>query len=457
MSNLDDRLRALDPYRGAPYAHSDESAMVERITEGTPYRARRRRRRDVVLVPLATLAAATLALVGLVVTAGAPAAPLAALRLYGTPTQPSFGAPPYHVGFWSTVGAPAAPVYSQSADANHQELQGASTSYGPPTPLHPLTYHYVPGSPFATTVPAQDAYEALAPADPQGELARWATTLGVRGAVVETRPAVSWHVGSEANPKVASKLSLDWDYGSTPDASGLYVLSYVSGDVDPFTDGCTATSAANTGTVDASTRAMQSLSKALVASLGLHYELGPATYVTTWPDPEFPGCAATESQSQPILVDGTPTDQFVRTYFSSTGRLVDATTPVFTFGPGVAYPLRSPSAITASLVQRTQPVAPRTPVRAGHHQATASASPATSGKYQVTVRLTNASVSLRAFETSDGVAWFLPVYGLSGEGYSDIFTTSPMAWSGIALAVTPSEVTVPKGDGVPAPLVAQTP
>ena len=420
VSHIDDRIRALDPFAGVPYEHAAAAAMVERITTAGPARPHRRRL-TVLVAPMTAVAAAGL-VTGLLVTAGTTAPLLSAIHLQGS-IQHAMGAgnalglnvnaqdgsPIVDNGFLSTTGGMALP--SAYAPTSSEPSQSANL--------------YLSTTQFATAAPALAAVRVVSPASPPGVLAASASPLQVAG-VVRRVAASAWRLGTASETHGVAGL-----YRSP---SGLYDFVYARAGV------ATASSCLRgspSGTVDTDRLAMGSATADLLAALGLRYELTAPTFETSWSRVGRTGCAGITTLGEAILVHGVPTDQVVRASFDPAGRLVAASFPVFMLGGTASYPLVSPATAAGALVRSSANFGALEQM--GEPNGATSAGGAASSAHGtlrgLIIELRSSSISLRAFTTTSGATWLLPVYTLSGDGYTDL-AASPMVWSGDVLATS---------------------
>ena len=409
MSNLDDRIRALDPFADAPYEHADAASMVERVTTAAPPRSRRRR--ALLLVPASAVAAAGLVAGGLLVTAGTAAPSLSALHVT-------------EGGARHTVFAPSPTALRlDGRQFTYMASRALSTDVQPLAPIpSAYTYLYQLASPLPTATPQLSAYQVLTVANPAGALAASATTLRVKGVV--TRVATStWHLGTEAGARGVATLFRS--------PSGLYDLQFLRPDVARRTSRCAT---GEIGAVDTDRFAMSASLASLLSSLGLHYQLAGPTFETSWSRAPGARCTGFVVLGATILVHGVVTDQLVQVAFDPTGRIAAASLPVFAVGRSAPYPLVSPATAAGAVVRSSATFgAPEhRPGSAGTPTASQHAQGDVAGASLMVVELRTASIALRAFATSSGT-WFLPVYVLGGDGYTN-GASSTTLWSGNVVA-----------------------
>jgi hypothetical protein len=419
MSSLDDRIRALDPFAGVPYEHAAAAAMVERITTAAAPR-RHRRGLAVLVAPMTAVAAAGLA-TGLLVTAGTTAPSLSAIHLAGGVQHAMGTADALGLAVNGAVGSPV--VENGYSTAGGEALPSA---YAPsPSPTAESANLYFATAPFATAAPVLAAVRVESPASPPSVLAASASTLQMTGVPTRVAPS-AWRLGTASDPHGVAGL-----YRS---ASGLYDFLYVH--VGPADLSARCAQGAASGMVDTDRLAMGSATANLLASIGLRYELAAPTFQTSWSRAGRIGCAGITTLGEQILVQGVPTDQMVRASFDHAGRLVAASFPVFMLGDTASYPLVSP-ATAASALERSS-ASFGVLERLAHSDNATNTARTPSARQRVLrdlliIELRSSSMSLRAFTTTAGGTWLLPVYRLNGDGYTDL-AASPVAWSGDVLA-----------------------
>lgn len=434
MNDLDDRLRALDPFAGMPYAHADGAAMVERVTSGDA--PRRRRRLKVLLGPLAVASVAGVAAVGALLSAGSPALQLSGLSVAGSSgllgtaghvlassTQPlnvfnGYGRP--------TLGTiPSAYMDTQSGriDLLGANSATAATAYRPSP-----TYLYALGTPLSASAPSLDAYAAIPPADPEGVLTAGAAQLGLVGTATKHATA-AWQLGSEANPKQVRIAVM-----ATSSGAGLFAFRYLRGDLVAAPARCP--SGARSGAVDTDRLAMSSTLTGLLRSLSVRYSLGPPAYTTIWSRTPRTACDGTVLVTASVVVGGVATDQSVQVALDPAGAVRYADVPVFSTGRPAAYPLVSPANAAASLVTGSfrASLPPAGAVAQGQADKTATQGGALIANLTV-VELHPPTVGLAAFATTSGTTWLLPVYAFTGDGFA-AHAARQTEWSGDVLAAS---------------------
>ncbi len=430
MNDIDDRLRALDPFAGASYEHADSAAMVERIaSESAP---RRRRRRFAILVgPLAVASVAGLATVGALLSAGSPALQLSGISVSGSalgtlghasastvePLQLSYASPDTYgiqngyVGGWTSV-------FGNSVQWAATSSAGSAAS---------RTYLYALGTQLSGVAPSLDAYAAIPPADPEGVLMAGAARLGLVGTV--TKPATdTWRLGTEANPHDVRIAVLGRSL-----RAGLLTFRYQRGELAQVTSVCAL--GARSGAVDTDRLAMSSTLAGLLRSLSVRFSLGSPAYSTTWSSAPHTPCEGTVLMTASVVVGGVTTDQSVQAAFDPAGAVLGASVPVFTIGRSAAYPLVSPARAATSLVTGSFDASLRpagTPTTTGQDRGAATHG-ATANTDLVVVELHSPTVGLDAFATTSGTTWLLPVYAFTGDGFAQ-YAARQTEWTGDVLA-----------------------
>ncbi len=421
MSDVDDRLRALDPFAGAPYVHADAAAMVERISTGTTARPRRRRL-AVLLGPLAVASVAGLATVGALLSAASPAPQLLGLSLAGSAAQASNTARASAEHASAAYGEPLR-LYADALDGKNNGFAQVATPSGllRVTTLRPL---FALGTQLSVTAPSLDAYAAIPPANPAGVLAAGAARLGLRGPVTRAATA-TWRLDRDADSRQAAELS-------RVEGGGLLLFRYVRSDVAATPSRCAPSSPS--GAVDTDRLAMTTTLTGLLRSLSVGYSLGPATYSTSWSGLARATCRGTVLETAPVVVGGVATDLSVQVAFDSVGTVLDASAPVFTTGRSAAYPLVSPARAAASLVSSSSAISFRAAgSKSWREQSATSTNGAALVPDLVVVELHPPTVGLDAFATTSGTTWLLPVYAFTGDGFAQ-HAASPTEWSGDVLA-----------------------
>jgi hypothetical protein len=432
MNDLDDRLRALDPFSGAPYEHADAASMVERITAGSAPR-RRRRRLAVLVGPLAVASVAGLATVGALLSAGSPALQLSGISVAGSagllgtlghasasrvePLQLSYASPDAYASQSGYAGE-RFNVLGNSVQWSASTTAGAASS---------RTFLYALGTQLSGVAPSLDAYPTIPPADPEGVLMAGAARLGLVGTV--TKPGTdTWRLGTEANPHDVRIAVM-----GRSTRAGLLTFRYQRGDLAQVPSRCAR--GERSGAVDTDRLAMTSTLAGLLRSLSVRYSLGSPAYSTTWSSAPHAPCGGTVLVTASVVVGGVTTDQSVQADFDPAGVVLGASVPVFTTGRSAAYPLVSPARAATSLVTGSfdTPLRPvGTPTTKRQDRGTAI-SRATYSTDLMVVELHAPTVGLDAFATTSGTTWLLPVYAFTGDGFAQ-HAARQTEWTGDVLA-----------------------
>lgn len=422
MSELDERLRALDPFAGAPYEHGDAAELVARVTRAAP-RTRRRRRLPALLGPLAVASAASLAAVGVLVAAGPSAPQLAALSIRSAPTAAATTAtsPSDQAGtiLNGPVGArsysydPSA--WTTSGDKALGGVQGLSAT----STARPYLYEGAYGLPVSA--PSLDAFAAIAPRRPGHVLTAAAAELGLTGRVAHT--ASTWRLDVAPSSWVVRYAALE----RSP-STGLETFRYLHLDVGDAGQRCAPSRAV--GPADRDRAGMVATLAHLLRALGANYSLASPATTTSWYDGPL-ACTALVHLTEHVVVGGAGTDQLAQVVFAPSGAVVAASIPAFTVGSSAAYPLVS-AARAASVLDESSFAAAVSEGGVDGVAAHRVAGTASQAGLMV-VELQRSSTGLRAFLTTSGATWLLPVYLFTGLGYSR-HAKGATRWSGAVLA-----------------------
>jgi hypothetical protein len=298
MSDVEDRLAALDPAANQPYQRADLDAMITRIV-ATPVRAQSARWQRLQARLAGGVIAATLATaLTLVATQGAPSLPALAIQ---------------------------------------RALTGPSASFATQLPMNAYEdLHFVAGSSISAHAPATASYKLSLPASAKAESVRLAHLFGVSGTPDEHGDA-NWTVTS------TSGAVLNYDNVGVPH----WYYSSTSPKVAPAEESGSVSIAMPThATVELDVQRY-------VSELGYNYTLSSpnfsiATTSTTAPD-GAPLTVYSETASYSVIVRGTATNQSVSFTVDPANSLLYAEGPAFHVGSGVKYPLQSPLAGVAAL------------------------------------------------------------------------------------------------------------
>ena len=387
MSDVDDRLRALDPAAGQPYRHPDLEGMITRITSQkvvAPSHVWRRFE----LKMASALAASALVTVGAIAALQGAGTVLPLLALQGA----VHGAAPGSLK--STFGT--------------MEIR--------------LKYHFSTGPELTPTPPVGLSYALIIPSDVSTEALRIAAIFDV----TETPLTISGGGNGETITD-SSGRSLDYESSGLPQ----WYYSSTSPPVAPAT--ASDTSNANLP----SHAALQSDVRNVLTKLNYGYgvsspNFSTATMSTTSADGSTPVSINTESVTYTVDVNGVATDQSIDFSVDANNNVVYASGPAFSVASTSNYPLQSPAQGVAALNAEQQNGSPSNPSASS----TTSTSPA--GPPIVEVTLTSVSLSLATYQLTDGTSWLLPVYDYVGQTINADGTSSSSDW--YELAVDPSYV-----------------
>ncbi len=298
MSDVKDRLAALDPAANQPYRHADLDGMITRITSA-PARAQSARWQRLQARFAGGLIAATLATaLALVATQGAPSLPALAIQ---------------------------------------RALTAPSASFATALPMNAgKDLHFSASSAISSHAPVIDSYRLVVPASAEKETSRLAALFGVSGTPKELGDS-NWTVTSSTG------AALNYEGAGVPQ----WYYSSTSPKVAPAEEsGSVSVAMPSHATVVSDVRRYES-------GLGFDYALGSpnfstATTSTTTTD-GAPLTVYSETASYAVIVHGTPTSQSISFTVGPTNRLLFAEGPAFEVRAGVNYPLQSPRAGVSAL------------------------------------------------------------------------------------------------------------
>jgi hypothetical protein len=370
MSDINDRLAALDPAAGNPYHTRNLDEMISRIT-ATPSGAARSTWWQRIQLRIA----------------GA----LILGSLVGATT------------FVLVDNGASLPVLAIQNLAQHRP-----TAFGSSDTMQPYELiDFAPGSSLSTSSVSTSSYQLQIPASGATEAARVASIFSVSGTPREA--SGNWTVTSPSGATV--------DY----DTTGLPQWYYSSS--TPAIAPATASSSATAAMPSHATLADDA--QGYLAKLAYGYDVSSPDFSTstlsTTAQSGSQGSQSQEEVSYVVTVNGLATDQSVSFSVDSNNNLVYAQGPAFHVAPGTSYPLQSP--VTAvSTLNATERAA---------YPASTGASP--QGPPIVHATLNSASVSLATYRLKDGSTWLLPLYTYSGSVAQKDGTTSSGTWSELAL------------------------
>ena len=396
--------------------------LVARVTRAAP-RTRRRRRLPALLGPLAVASAASLAAVGVLVAAGPSAPQLAALSIRSAPTAAATTAtsPSDQAGtiLNGPVGArsysydPSA--WTTSGDKALGGVQGLSAT----STARPYLYEGGTGSPSAPrpSTPSRPSPRAVRATCSPPPPPSWASPVASR-----TR-ASTWRLDVAPSSWVVRYAALE----RSP-STGLETFRYLHLDVGDAGQRCAPSRAV--GPADRDRAGMVATLAHLLRALGANYSLASPATTTSWYDGPL-ACTALVHLTEHVVVGGAGTDQLAQVVFAPSGAVVAASIPAFTVGSSAAYPLVS-AARAASVLDESSFAAAVSEGGVDGVAAHRVAGTASQAGLMV-VELQRSSTGLRAFLTTSGATWLLPVYLFTGLGYSR-HAKGATRWSGAVLA-----------------------
>lgn len=376
MSDINDRLAALDPAAHDPYHAHNLDQMISRIVASSPSGAARSAWWQRVQLRIAgTLILGTLVGAGtLAVVGGGPS--LATLAIQTTVT--------HHPGTFATAEAAQLPDTTFTPAASFT----SSSSSRPSTHLS-----------FELAIPKDAAREAL----------RLAAVFHAVGAL--------HHSGDDWT--VASPSGASFDYqisGATPQ----WFYSSTTPTIAP------STAASSAKVTMPSHAVLNAAARSYLKQLGFHYSVTSPVYSeSTVSLTTAEGAPRTQSQeevSYTVSVHSIDTDQGVSFSVDAHNTLVYAQGPAFNVSAGTNYPLQSPLEGVGAL---------NTLERATFSNSSLGANAA--GPATLHARLTSASFSLGTFRLKNGTSWLLPLYTYSGRVAQTNQTNAVRTWREIAI------------------------
>jgi hypothetical protein len=371
MSDINDRLAALDPAANNPYQARNLDDMISRIT-ATPSGAARStwwQRVQLRIAGVLILGSLVGATTFVLVDNGASLPVLAIQNLAQHRPTSTFG--------------------NSDTMQRYEEIDFAS------------------GASLSTSSPTTSSYQLQIPASAATEAARVASIFGVSGAPHEA--SGSWTVTSP------SGATLDYE------TTGLPQWYYSSS--TPGVAPATASSSASATVPSHATLIADAQS--YLAKLAYGYDASlPSFSTSTSSTTAANGTPISQSQEEVtyiITVNGLVTDQSVSFSVDSQNNLVYAQGPAFHLAAGTNYPLQSPASGVSTLNATERAAYP------------ASTGTSAQGPPVVDATVNSASVSLATYQLKDGSTWLLPLYTYSGNVTQTDGTTSSGTWSELAL------------------------
>jgi hypothetical protein len=370
MSDINDRLAALDPATTNPYQAQNLAEMISRIT-ATPSGAARStwwQRVQLRIAGALILGSLVGATTFVIVDNGANLPVLAIQNL--AQHRPTFSGSENTMQLYEEIDfAPAASLSSSSSSSSSYQLQ----------------------------IPQSGATEA----------ARVASIFGVSGTP---------HGGS-SDWTVTSPSGAALDYETTAIPQWYYSSSTPA--VAP------ATASSSTTATMPSHATLAADAQGYLAQLAYGYGVSAPDYSTsTTSTTAANGTQSSQSQeevSYVVTVNGLATDQSVSFSVDAKNNLVYAQGPAFHVEPGTNYPLQSPVNGVSTLNATERATFPT------------SAGTSAQGPPIVHATVNSASLSLATYQLKDGTTWLLPLYTYSGSVTQSNGTTSSGTWSELAL------------------------
>lgn len=373
MSDVTDRLAALDPAGPDPYHPRNLDQMISRIVASSPSGAahstwwqRVQVRVAATLILGTAIGAGTLALVE-----GGPTLASLAIQTTIAPHPGTFGATNAVQSLERTYFIAATSLASSSSSSPSRSLS------------------------FQLHIPKDSARVAL----------RLASAFHVVGTL--------HHRGSDWTVRSAAGASLDYQ------TSGAAPQWYYSSTTPPIAP---ATASSSTDVVLPSHATLITDARAYLTLLGLHYSVSSPVYTESTVSTRARAAQAEEEVSYTVNVRGVPTDQTVSFSVNAHNALLYAQGPAFEVGPGTDYPLQSPleGVSTLNSIEHTASSGPKVGASASE--------PAT-----LRARLTSATISLATFQLTNGARWLLPLYTYSGRVAQSGGAPTNRTWSEIAI------------------------
>jgi hypothetical protein len=298
MSDVEDRLAALDPAAHQTYSHANLDAMITRIVAAPGQAPSTRWQRLQARLAGGLIAATLVTALTLVATQGAPSLPTLAIQRALTGPSASFAA--------------ALPT------STNKDLRFSA------------------GPEISARAPSIASYKLELPERARTESARLATLFGVSGTPKDSGDD-NWTVTS------ASGAVLNYDGIGVPQ----WYYSSTSPKVAPAEEsGSASVPMPSHATITSDVHRF-------AGELGYNYTLSAPSFSTATTSTTTPAGAPltvfSETASYVVLVHGTTTTQSLSFTVDPTNALLDASGPAFRVGSGVNYPLESPRAGVAAL------------------------------------------------------------------------------------------------------------
>jgi hypothetical protein len=266
---------------------------------------------------------------------------------------------------------------------------------------------FAPAASLSTSSSSSSSYQLQIPQSGATEAARVASIFGVSGTP---------HGGS-SDWTVTSPSGAALDYETTAIPQWYYSSSTPA--VAP------ATASSSTTATMPSHATLAADAQGYLAQLAYGYGVSAPDYSTsTTSTTAANGTQSSQSQeevSYVVTVNGLATDQSVSFSVDAKNNLVYAQGPAFHVDPGTNYPLQSPVNGVSTLNATERATFPT------------SAGTSAQGPPIVHATVNSASLSLATYQLKDGTTWLLPLYTYSGSVTQSNGTTSSGTWSELAL------------------------
>jgi hypothetical protein len=372
MSDINDRLAALDPASGNPYQPRHLDEMISRII-ATPSGAARSTwwQRVQLRIAGALILGSLIGATTFVAVDNGTSLPVLAIQNL------------------SQHRLAAAPFGNSDTMQLYEEIV------------------FAPGASLSTSSTSTSSYQLQIPAHGATEATRVASIFGVSG---------SPHEGS-SDWTVTDPSGATLDYETT----GLPQWYYSSS--TPAIAPATASSSASVAMPSHATLAADA--KGYLAKLAYGYDVSSPDFSTsTTSTTASNGTQSSQSQeevSYVVTVNGLATDQSVSFSVDSHNNLVYAQGPAFHVAAGTNYPLQSPANGVSTLNATERATFPT------------STGANAQGPPIVHATLNSTSLSLATYQLKDGSTWLLPLYTYSGSVAQKSGATSSGTWSELAL------------------------
>jgi hypothetical protein len=378
MSDINDRLAALDPAAHDPYRARNLDEMITRIVASSPSGAARSAWWQRVQLRIA----GTLIL-GTLIGAGTAALVAGGPNLAALAIQTNVA---HHPGVFASAENVARPY--------------AETDFVPAASLTKSS---------AATPSTSPSFKLSLPADGAREAVRLASVFHIMGAA--RRSGSNWTVTSSSGAAL--------DYQTSGTAPQWYFSS-----TTPKVAPATATSSVVVVMPSHATLSQDAL--VVLKRLGFDYSVASPVYsestLSTTGANGAPSSQSQEEVSYTVTVRGLDTDQSVTFSVDAHNTLVYAQGPAFNVRAAINYPLQGPLDGVSALNTLERAAFPL--------PAEGTSAP---GPTIVHARLSSASISLATFRLQNGTSWLLPLYTFTGRVAQKSGTPARRTWSEIAI------------------------